>query len=103
MGRRPIDFRRLREIVSPAAVLTRLHWPRHRDWYAAWRGPCPHPGCSSRQSRVCTANHQVYHCHRCGRTWDAAGLYALIAGMPAYEAALAVAEIAAVEVPYIER
>jgi len=103
MSRRPIDFSRLRELISPRQVWELLAWPRQPGWHYAWRGPCPAHGCSSRQSRVCTSNHQVAFCHRCRRTWDAAGIYACVRALPTYEAAVELCDRLSIDVPYIDR
>lgn len=101
MARRPIDFRRLREMISPAQVLRLMGWPRNATAGYAYHGPCPWPGCSSARSRVLTHNHQVAYCHRCKRTWDAVGLWALHRRTDSYAAALDLCDRLSLEAPYI--
>lgn len=102
MSRHPIDFRTLRELVSPGRVLRHHRWPVHPQGYGEPHGPCLDERCSSRRSRVLTWNHQVAYCHRCERTWDALAIWMHLHQLPAYEAALQMCYELDIQIPYYD-
>lgn len=103
MSRRPIDFAALQSAITPERVLYLLRWTIHPPGYGEPHGPCVDERCSSRSSRVLSWNSSVAYCHRCGRTWDAVGIYATARGLGNYAAAVELCLRLGMDVPYLDQ
>lgn len=101
MGRRPIDFKALKETVTPRMARQILGLSTQLSLRGEAFCPCPDAACRTRRGREATMNHQILYCHRCGRSWDAVGLFAYVSGLPQYDAALALCSQLGIAPPFI--
>ena len=83
----PINFRILRELISPLQALQLEAWPGRREPCGQWRGPCPIHGSHSTTSRSLSVGARVAYCHVCRWSGDSIQLWATIHGMTLLEAA----------------
>jgi DNA primase len=85
-----IDYTRLRQQLSLAAVLDLLGFTATTRRGPQLRGPCPVHGSKAPQSRSFAAHlqKQCWHCFGCGAGGNALDLYTAATRLPLYEAAL---------------
>lgn len=101
MKRRPIDFARLRGLISPRIALDLIGWsPQWSRGPTLARGPCPYHG-SAPGSRSLVVSDRVVYCHKCHWSSDAIGIWGWHTGLEVYDAAVDLCTRAMVEVPYL--
>lgn len=80
----PLNFARLREMVSITQVLQHVHWQPHKRRGEVWRGRCPlhqETDAKSEAFAVQTAK-SLYCCHRCGSQGNVLDLWIALTGKP---------------------
>jgi DNA primase len=99
----PIDFARLRELVTMRQVLELLDWQHAARHGAQLRGPCPIHRSQNPQSRSLSVNieKQVYRCFAmsCGSKGNQLDLFAAATDQPLYNAAVDLCERLGMEPP----
>jgi CHC2-type zinc finger protein len=101
MARRPIDYRRLRDLVSPLDVLHLTNCYSGKRERAGYRGPCPVHRSSSSTSRSLSVQGPLWHCHRCRRGGDALELWCLVRGVDHLTGAYQLCEQLRIDPPYL--
>jgi len=101
--RRPLDYRALREKISPRDVLDMFGVYYRVSTYGQGHGPCPVHGSSSDKSRSFRFNAEVWYCGGCKKTGDAVALYAALTGRTTIDAAYELCDRLGVDIPYLER
>lgn len=99
--RRPINFRALRQQISPARVLLLAGISYQTDAHGITRARCPFHDKQSRRPRCWRANTEVWYCDRDRLTGDAVQLYARLKGLSVLDAAYALCEELRLEIPYL--
>ena len=101
--RRPIDYRRLRELIPVARVLEVAAWTPTRGRGRQVRGVCPlHEPKSARSAdfSVNLARH-IWKCFQCGKGGNQIDLWSALTQLPIYEAALDLCERTGTPVPWL--
>jgi len=83
----PVDFKILRDTISPIAALNFLGWRGRREPCGNWRGPCPIHGSTSARSRSFSVSDRVCYCFKCRWHGDAVALWAAVHHLSQLEAA----------------
>lgn len=97
----PIDFQAIKAKVTCFMVLDRIGWRYHFHEPRGWRGPCPLHRSHTCRSRSFSVTVQGYRCFVCGERGDCIRLYAYLAELSLYDAALAICEEFGLEVPVL--
>jgi hypothetical protein len=71
---RPLDFRRLRDLIDARRVLEQMGWRPTCRGARDWRGPCPFHGSSHPRSVSLSVGPRVIFCFIC--KWDGDGIEA---------------------------
>lgn len=101
---RSIDFPELSRRIPLAVVLQLIAWEPFRRERVGMRGYCPIHSLFPHRSRSFSASYKgKWFCHVCNVGGDGLELFRLMVKLPRYEAALALAKAAMVEVPYLKR
>lgn len=95
-----INFRHLRELVTPYQVLRHFGFSTQGSFAGESSTACVDPSCRTRRGREATFNNQVLHCHRCGKTWDALAMWSHLRGVSTYTAAIELCATFGIAVPY---
>jgi hypothetical protein len=98
---RPVDYRRLRDMVKPAVVLQGINWRATSARPGLARGPCPIHRSQSRRSRSFWVSDTHCYCYKCHFLGDAVGLKAALEGIPVLEAAHKLAIHLKLDMPYL--
>ncbi len=105
-GRRGLDYRRLRELVSLTMVLELLGWEPVSKYGPQLRGPCPVHRSENPRSRTFSANtaKNVFHCFKpdCSAQGNQLDLYVAVTGLPLFGAALELCDKLGIEPPWRE-
>jgi hypothetical protein len=100
---RPVDFDRVKELVSYAAVLKLLGWRHVRMEAGRHRGPCPVHHSTNPRGDSFAVGPMGWTCHKCKRNGDQLALWAQATGRPILEATLDLCGRLDLEVPYLAR
>jgi transposase len=103
-GRPPLNFAKLRQMVSIRQVLEHIGWHPRSTQGPEWRGGCPiheAPGSPSRYFAVDT-DKNVYCCHRCGHEGNVLDLWGEIHGQSVHEAGWNLIDTFNLEPPLLE-
>jgi DNA primase len=100
---RPVDFTKVKELVSIKQVCDLLGWRAVCKEPSAQRGPCPVHRSTDPESRSFAVNSEGWFCHSCKRGGDQIRLYAEVHRLPVLEAAIELCKAFAVDVPYLPR
>lgn len=101
--RRPLDFARLREMITPKTALQLLGWRPTYGWGERWRGPCPLHGPIDKKSRSLRGTPTVAYCGRCQWGGDAVAFWARYHRLPTLEAAYDLCERLGIDPPFLTR
>ena len=104
----PLNFAKLREMVSITQVLEHVNWqPRKRrgdQWRGdQWRGGCPvHEETDAKSESFAIQTRQsLYCCHRCGSQGNALDLWVALSGKPILSASWDLLETFGLEPPLL--
>ena len=80
----PLNFGKLRELVSITQILEHLQWHRQSTRGDQWRGACPLHGEADAKSRdfAVETKQGLYCCHRCGSQGNVLDLWIAFQGKP---------------------
>jgi len=99
MKLKAVNYRRIREQVTPRQVLERFGWRPVETKPGSCRGPCPFHGSKGKGSRILSCTLAVCFCHRCHWTGDAVAIWARLSGEDMLTAAYSVCEHFHIPVP----
>lgn len=99
--RRPLDYKLIRQAVTPRQVLEQLGWRPVTICGSRSRGPCPIHVSSGTGSRILSCTSTVAYCHRCKWTGDAVAIWARLKGLPTLEAAYEVCSVFGIPTPFL--
>jgi hypothetical protein len=100
---RPIDFGRLKELVSIDKVLDLLGWRHATVEGINRRGPCPVHRSTNPESRSFAAGPQGWFCHTCKRGGDQLRLWAEATRAEPLPAALELCRRLGIDPPFLPR
>ena len=85
----PLNFGKLRELVSITQLLEYLRWHPQTTRGGQWRGVCPLHDESDGKSQAFAVepNKSLYCCHRCGSQGNVLDLWIALRGQPILAAA----------------
>lgn len=97
----PLNFARLREMVSITQVLEQVNWQPRKRRADQWRGNCPLHEETDAKSEAFAIQTQksVYCCHRCGSAGNVLDLWVALRGKPILAAAWDLVETFGLEPP----
>jgi len=100
-----ICFHQVRALISLAEVLEVLEFVPVSSWGHQVRGPCPIHKSASKRSRSFSANLQLnaFQCFKCGAIGNQLDLYAAVAGLSVFQAAVALCELLHKDIPWVNR
>lgn len=99
--RRPLDYKKLRETITPFMALTAHGWRCNYIALDYHRGLCPVHKSTHRSSRTFSAGAVFARCWKCKWHGDAVQLWAELYQLPVLEAAYDLCERLGIDPPYL--
>jgi len=99
MRRKPVDFKKLRDLIRVETVLKMFGWSHTFKRGECCRGPCPFHGSKRSRSVSLKVIPRVCFCHKCHFTGDGVAVYARLKGVDVLTAAHEVCQILAIQPP----